>query len=246
MKHLIQLTFLLLVLTSISSRKFVFLFKQNLKDMKKLTDIARNAGAGCEITVDDVDCVFPTPATLDNVVNQFKALGVEFEQVDQFGAVNAIYYAFSSEEKGYKNIKLRLCITGLYDFYLNKIDNKITLLDDICFDDPQDCVKKENACDDADCLSVPKQVFKSALNLTLLNQYQQLYPTAAIKNNRTPIQNAFEQFKTVLQKDSLNSKCASLKPDKCMALIVEKGTPAKGDTIKVINQAMIDGLLNGC
>ena len=170
MKHLVQLTFLLLVLSSISSRKFVFLFKQNLQDMSKLIGIARNSGAGCQISVDDIDCVFPTPATLENVVNQFKALGVEFEQVDQFGAVNAIYYAFSSEEKGYKNIKLRLCVTGYYDFYFNKIDNKITLLDDICIDDPQDCVNKENACDDADCLAVPKQTFKSSINEAILSR----------------------------------------------------------------------------
>jgi hypothetical protein len=241
---------ILSILSAIYSQKFLFQLatKAPTGITDKVIKIARDLGAGCGNDSDGIDCVFPTIASLDQGNKSLTKLGISFEYTEKYGNTIVLYTSYESEDEGHSKITIRLCVTSYYEYYFNKIDDKLSILDDeICRDSPSDCmIKKSEACDDSDCLEVPKKVFAAALNLTLLNQSKQLFPDATAKANYAKIVPAFSQLRVVLEKDALSSRCKAILPDNCMGIIVEKGTASKPDKIRKIPSSEINGYLNGC
>ena len=206
--------------------------------------IAKNHGAGCGINDnDEIDCVFPNLASLEAGQNEIKAKGVEFSVVDTYGPVNVKYTAYDPA-----TLVLRVCNTGVYAYALKKVEDKILILDDVnCRSNPEECIPKEEECDDSDCLDKVKFYFAKRINLELLNQYKELYPTAVAKANWQNILKALKDFKSVLELDALNPSCGLLTPARIFDHIVKKSANVKtSDTISNYTRAQIDQLLSSC
>lgn len=185
----------------------------------ELANIARNNNGGCSFKANELSCIVADTAQLEKVKSEMQAKAVKF--IDTISWETTIVSYEGSFGAGVKAIKIDLyiCYTQVFDYYLRKIEKKISqLTEDICRDSPDDCdIKVSEPCDKGgDCLAAAKTELRNKSLITdatyqLLNRSKDLLLNDANKKDKT----LGEAFTLLKKKASVGYTQRSLRCNSC-------------------------------
>jgi len=218
-------------------------------NLPPLINIARKYGAGCFANSDEeVDCVFPSYDRLKKGYDEISKI-ISFTGNDSDNEIVnnvVIQYVTYSPTK----VVLRTCIHLFMSFYLDRLENKIKVINDVtCRNNFKNCpIQPEVECESSgDCLKDAKKRYSNQINVPLLDQYPKLEVSQSAKSNFKNISSALEDFSKAIKKDIAVRGCKNFTDATCMALAVKKsGSDLKSDEFNQLTQAQADSSLKLC